>query len=65
MLPPEQELLIAFELHSVERIRAVLDAIQRQGYDVFRSRPTLSRQRKGTMLVSSWLSSKLSRRSAS
>jgi squalene synthase HpnC len=40
---------------------AVLDAIQRRGYDVFSSRPTLSRRRKGALMVSSWLAAKLSR----
>ncbi|HLF04497.1 MAG TPA: squalene synthase HpnC, partial [Dehalococcoidia bacterium] len=39
---------------------AVLDAIQRQGYDVFRVRPTLSRRKKGAIFMSSWLSSWLS-----
>jgi squalene synthase HpnC len=40
---------------------AVLDAIQRQDYDVFRARPTLSRQKKGAIFMSSWVSSKLRR----
>ncbi|MFQ5860781.1 MAG: squalene synthase HpnC [Dehalococcoidia bacterium] len=41
---------------------AVLDAIARQGYDVFRHRPTLSKTRKGWLLLSTWLEMKLQRR---
>lgn len=40
---------------------AVLDAIQRQGYDVFRVRPTLSRRKKAVILMSSWVASRLGR----
>jgi len=40
---------------------AVLDAIQRRGYDVFRARPTLSRQKKGAIFMASWMASRLRR----
>ncbi len=40
---------------------AVLDAIQRQGYDVFRARPALSRRKKAAIFLSSWLASRLGR----
>ncbi len=38
---------------------AVLDAIRKRGYDVLTARPSLSRARKASLFLSTWLGSKL------